>query len=522
MATAHNFYNLNELRAFPLSDAATTVDNDGTFLPADILVDCRLRFPKLAAQYAFLGGITVTPRLVSIVILGSASQNATSDYVPLASLTLLKPLEIFRPYAVTPLYPGVGGWVVFGAGTANPYVGRFSSPGQSLLSPRAGGPYQGMPVTSLGKLGLATSLTGLVTIQGGTDVEVVKEVVDMGSESRDALVVRLRASTNGDNVLQKYLPECGGRPESGTCDKVGIEFVNGVQPDCDGNLQIVFANLEEAPYDECAGVTLDYALGLDDVCPDRTPYDNPTDLCYPDSSDSSVPSESSIAPTSESSIAPSSESVSCALLPLTLNFDTTPTEVVVEYGTFDYEAYDSPDEVDPGVGDSAYVAQSGSTRNIAIWDNCGASPAIDREISTDVQVTALNPSRNGGLVINYHLADPLGSPHIAYFLVLLDLNVNKIRVLRYNGLNHVEEYASPVPLPFVPDDWYRITVRVTTLSPTQKAIAVTVVGVSDMGFGPVSFSIATTRYGDPTDGRFGVGSLRGRARFSYLHLEDYP
>lgn len=520
MATAHNFYNLNELRAFPLSDAATTVDNNGVFLPSNLIVDCRIRFPDTAARYAFIGGITVTDRLISLVILGSDSQTASSGYVPLASLTVTS-REPFRPYQVTPLYPGVGGWIVFGGGANTPYIGRFSGPAQSLLTPRAAEPYPGMPVTSLGKLGLASSLTGLVTILGGTDIEVVKETVLMGSEDRDALIIRLRASTKGENVLSKYLPECGTRPESGTCDRAGIEFVNGVAPDCNGNLQITFSNVTAAPYEDCAGVTLDHELELDQMCPNRDAIVVPQDLCYVSSESSLAPSESSATPV-ESSIAPSSEFVSCAPIPITLNFDLTPTEFVVKYGSFEYQAYDSPDEVDPGVGDRSYVALSGSTRNIAIWDNCGASPALDIAASTDVQVTALQPSRNGGLVLNYHLADPLGSPYISYFLVLLDLNVNKIRVLRYNGLNHVEEYASPAPLAFVPNDWYRIEANITTLSPTQKAIAVTVTGVTNPGFGPISFSIATTRYGDPSEGRFGVGSLRGCARFSYLHLEAYP
>ncbi len=523
MAHAHNHYNLNELRAFPLSDAATTVDNTGKFLPHDILVDCRLRFPRDVAQYAFVGGITVTPRLVSLVILGTTSQDETSGYVPLASLTVTKPLEVFRPYAVTPLYPGVGGWVVFGSGTATSFVGRFATPAQSLLAPRAATPYQGLPVKSIGKLGLATALTGLVTIVGGTDIEVTVDTVLLGSELRKALILSLKADTPGENVLQKYLTECGGRPESGTCDKPGIEFVNGVPPDCDGNLEITFVNLEEAPYESCAGVVLDHGVELEETCVNKQPFVEPVDLCEDQSSDSSLSASSDIPDTSsESSLVPSSESESCAALPVVLNFDTPAGQFVIKNGDFEYQAYDSPSEIGGGMGTGALTAINPSTRNIGIWDNCGASPALDRIVTTDVQVTALAPSRNGGLVLNYHLADPLENPHIEYFLVLLDLNVNKIRVLRYNGLNHVEEYASPTPLPFVPNDWYRIEAEITTLSVTQKAIAVTVSGISDPGFGPVSFSLATTRYGDPTDGRFGVGSLRGYARFSFLQIEDSP
>lgn len=532
MPTNHNHYNLQELRSYPLSDSATGFGNSGEFLPPGLLVDCQLRFPSTAGRFAFLGGITVNPRLLTLVILAADSPLSTSGFTPLASLTVMRDqLASGRHFAVTPLYPGVGGWLVFGPAIADRFVGRFSSPQQSLLAIHCAKSYQGIPVTSLGKSGMATALTGLVTISGGTDIEAVKESVEIGGEYRDALVLRLKASDPSDNVLAKYLPVCGGRPESRTCPEVGIEYINGVQPDCDGNLQIVFENLTVAPFDECGGTTIEHALGFDDVCGVRVPFVEYEDPCGSQDSSASPGSSSSLVP-SESSISVSSESLNCEPLPYVLNFDIDPEpDLVVQTGDFVYEAVDSPDELDGSLSlsdtsefpiSNSLVATSGSTRNIATWENCGASPAIGKRVTADVQILSTRPSRNGGLVLNHHLATPLTSPHIEFFMVLLDLNVNKIRVVRFNGANFVEEYASPSPLPFVPSDWYRIQATITTFSPTQTAIAVVVQGVSDPGFGPISFSIATTRYGDPTNGRFGFGSIRGYARCSFLKLEEAP
>jgi hypothetical protein len=531
MPINHNHYNLQESRSYPLGDSATGVGDSGEYLPPDLLVDCQLRFPATAGRFAFIGGITVNPRMLTLVILAADSPTAVSGFTPLASLNIMQPgLTAGRHYAVTPLYPGVGGWLVFGPGIAKRFVGRFSSPQQSLLAIHCAKSYRGIPVSSLGKAGMATALTGLVTISGGTDIEAVKETVEIGGESRDALVLRLKASISGDNVLAKYLPVCGGRPESRTCPETGIEYINGVQPDCDGNLTITFGNLTSAPYSECGGVAIEHDRGFDDACGERVPFVEYQDPCVAEES-SATPDPTSSA-SSESSLSASSEILNCEALPYTLNFDDPPEpDLEIKNGTFEYEAVDSPDELNGSLSLSdssqfpmsgALTATSGSTRNIAIWDNCGASPALDKTIIADVQVLGSYPSRNGGIILNYHLATPLTTPHIEFFMVLLDLNVNKIRVVRYNGTTFVDEYASPSPLLFAAGDWYRITATVTTFSPTQKAIAVTVVGISDPGFGPISFSLATTRYGDPTDGRFGFGSIRGYARCSFLQLEEFP
>ena len=142
------------------------------------------------------------------------------------------------------------------------------------------------------------------------------------------------------------------------------------------------------------------------------------------------------------------------------------------------------------------------------------SSSLQKVCETAIQVVADSPKRNGGIVINYHLVDPLTNPHIEYFMVLLDMNVNKIRVVRFNGFVLVEEYASPNPLPLTPGAWYTMRVTVQPFG-DQVALAVHVAGQDDDAAVSVGFSVVTNKFG-LDDGMYGLGSDKGHARFSYF------
>ena len=68
-----DWYNLNESRPYPLADNATTLDNEGDFLPSNIITDLRVRWPDWAGTYAFLGSVTVSPSIVTATVLVSTS-----------------------------------------------------------------------------------------------------------------------------------------------------------------------------------------------------------------------------------------------------------------------------------------------------------------------------------------------------------------------------------------------------------------------------------------------------------------
>lgn len=143
------FYSLNSSRPFPVDDSATSTGDSGERLPENIIVDCNLRFPSTLGNYAYIAGVTVTPTLVTVLILAAASPDAAAGFVPLASVTLPKPFVIQRPYRLTPLAPGVGGWIVFGDGIGENFVGRFSTPRQGLLTPRCARAVAPLPVQSI-------------------------------------------------------------------------------------------------------------------------------------------------------------------------------------------------------------------------------------------------------------------------------------------------------------------------------------------------------------------------------------
>ncbi len=270
-----DWYVLNSVRPYPVDEAATLTDDQGRQLPHHILVDLNLRFPSTAGQYAYLGGVTVTERLVTVTIVASdhpaTPAGAVGSFTPLAAVTLPKPVVPGRPYPVDPQYPGVGGWIVFGPGILENYSGRFSTVQQSLLLPRAARVGRTLPISGIGKLYGDTALTGLVRLKAGTDMEIVKDSRNIDGVVRDVIVFRLVNTTSDPsrNVLNIYKGDCGKRPETQTCGSPEpIENINGVTPDCCGviTLQLQGCLTPAVSADRTAAV-LDCSTGLIDVCP---------------------------------------------------------------------------------------------------------------------------------------------------------------------------------------------------------------------------------------------------------------
>ena len=257
-----NWYDLNSARDYPLDAVATCVADDGRRLPSHFLADLYLKFPSTAANYAYLGAITVTSQIVTVVILGAQSLTDPRP-IPLASVSIPGPVDAWRQYPVEALYPGVGGWIVFGHGVEDVqrFSARFSTAQQSFFTPRAAKAYDPLPVTDLGNLNQDPALTGLIMLLGGNDIEIVGECRTIpgypanawetcedllhNTPGRPCIVIRLKnTSTNSAqarNVFAVYASPCLNTPESETCgDPPPIEFIGPVQPDCCGNITIKF------------------------------------------------------------------------------------------------------------------------------------------------------------------------------------------------------------------------------------------------------------------------------------------
>ena len=274
-----NFQNQNALRRYPLDDAATAETDEGLLMPGDILVDCYIQFPSTAGAYLFISSIYASERVVSLTLLasnqpatssgcgGSTSSQTPSAFVPIAAVTVKRDeLVEGRQYAINAMYPGVGGWVVFGPCRQEAtFRGTFTSVSQSQLASRVCRAYEPLPVTSMGLLYQSPALTGLIRISGGLDVTVRKVQRDIEGVTRDVLAIALDNRPDR-NTLEIYKGPCQGRPESGSCLIPPVETINEITPDCTGNIDIELdsscGDLVAAP----GWLLVDYCLGLADAC----------------------------------------------------------------------------------------------------------------------------------------------------------------------------------------------------------------------------------------------------------------
>lgn len=552
-----NFYNQNSVRSYPLDDHATRTGDDGARLPNDVLVDANIRFPGHLGEYAYLSSATVTENLVTVTFLACPDPDSASPvFTPLAAATARRPVQSGRHYALDALYPGVGGWVVFGD-TEEIFNGRFSTPRQGLLLSRCARPYFNLPVESVRKLGVASALTGLVTLKSGSDIEIAAEDRFVAGRTRKVIVVRLNSFSGGRNVFDIYKGPCGKRPESENCDKPGVEFLNSVAPDCNGNIQIVFSgDTEVTPYDGSSeGLILDHPLGLIDACTrdDRLPDRNgrlPNE--YDDNCTSEFEGQESDVDDNTAGEDPpyydvpdtSSEIVDCPDMPHTETFDDGEAEGFrVLYGQFGFVSGDSPAQPEnptPGMPyvyrfvrsgssvsssslssffpeDTSYAAQAVNRRNVSIWDTCAHADTMDKRVRVDLAMMEGGPKTNAGIILNYHTVGTL-SQHDEYMVAEVDQPSDSLRLRLWTGTTFLTLGSIP-GLGLLAEDWYRIEVEVTPGADplTQTRIKVTLNGITDPGI-TASFTATTLRY-LPADGRFGLTSDQSLAKFSYFYLE---
>lgn len=266
-----NWYNANETRRYPLDDASNGRDDSGAEIRDDILVDCDIRFSNNVGGCIYVQGITVSRGLVSIVFGAAADANQQTGYT-VAAVTVAKPVTKYRHYDLTPLVDGIDGWVVLGAGVEEEASLRFTSPAQSLVSVRCADGYDPLPIPNMRKAGVGVGLDDIVTFEGLAPIVISHEKIKPNPDEPtevDAIVFRLDTQqvTTSYNPLSEFLGPCSGRPDSGTCGKEPIEFINGVEPDCSGNITIEFAEpLVAANLSNCSGIGVDIGISLAALC----------------------------------------------------------------------------------------------------------------------------------------------------------------------------------------------------------------------------------------------------------------
>lgn len=258
----------NAARSYPVDETATATDNDGLRLPDDILVDLKLKYPGTLGDLVFVSAVTVSANLVTVLV-SAAFEASPTISVPVAAVSIKKPVNVNSIVAVTALEEGVGGWVVFGSGAnlRSNYSGRFTLPSQSRLCPRAAQAYASWPIRSVGVLDVSAKLTGLVKLKSlDSNLKLTAETIFLGGIECRAIRLQLDTTSSKDS-LKTFAGVCGVRPESGTCLKLPIESINGITPDCNGTITLRLTGEVVATHvSTLSGVVLESALSMDDVC----------------------------------------------------------------------------------------------------------------------------------------------------------------------------------------------------------------------------------------------------------------
>lgn len=278
-----NWYNLQSLRRYPLADSCTGETDDGKNLPNDIIVDCCLRFPdgsavgdikKPVLRTPFLTAVTVSNSIVTAVI-GVEEKDTDTLAVKrysIAAVSAVKPVNAGVHYTLTPLMDGVAGWIVFGDGIDTPFAGRFSSAHQAKIQERCARSYKPLPLTGVKIAGAENWLDGVVKLNVDAPLVAAVKKISVEAPNRDkeiqynAIFIGLdeKLMSAEYNPFSYFLHPCGGRPESGTCPKPGIQTINGIGPDCYGNVDIVFEKLVGMPFPGGLAVATNY--GIADAC----------------------------------------------------------------------------------------------------------------------------------------------------------------------------------------------------------------------------------------------------------------
>lgn len=528
----HNWLNSHASRKYPLDDAATGIDDTGLSLSDDIILDLHITWPATYGDFAFIGGVTITDNLVSVIIMAATAVDSVAEFTPLGAVTIRKPAASDMQQPIAAMVPGVGGFVLFGD-IAERVSLRFSTVAQSRLTSKTARPYAAMPVQSVGRYSRRDTLSGIVKLVAGTGLQISAETVLLDGSPVTAIMLQLQENTT-NTAFQQYIGTCGGRPESNSCDAPGIQSIGGVSPDCDGNLNIVFRQLVVGNMPECtsldAGFVIDQGLGLAAVCAPRTRIGRfvGVDQCAESSSVAAVSSASAPGSgSSGSSIAEDSASsifIVCPDMPFTECFAdgmhedwrTLVGTAAITSRANPYTTLECCDETGTICDAGGLLLSKLTTKNLVIWDSCAYTTTTDKIITTAVQLiraTMTSPA-NGGILLN--AANPVSS---VYWIAGLDAADNTAKLWRYNGTSLITEYSTAITAELLQyDAWYTLVVAVTDLGGGLTAISLTV--NKNDGLTPLaSFTVSTSRYGSPT-GKLGVATNKAAAVFDYWSVAE--
>ena len=274
----NNWFNSNSTKRYPVDDAATGESDEGFELPTDLIVDLRIRFPDSLCMFASIGSINCTAKIVTVTFLGCArypletgEEDPYDQFKPLAVVSVPKPIVAGVPYSLTAITKGVVGWIVFGEGIEKTFSARFSKASQSIIAPRAAMTYRLAGVTSISVNNETTLLNKDVLLKPIGDLDIVHgQRYVKGVGTVEALIFKLKSQTSTENLYKKYIGKCQGRPESESCNKISVEYLNNIQPDCYGNINLVFSRNQITSTtivnSDLKGIAVEMPLGMAEAC----------------------------------------------------------------------------------------------------------------------------------------------------------------------------------------------------------------------------------------------------------------
>ena len=492
----NNWFNLNSTRRYPVDDFATGETDSGIDMPNDIIADARLRFPRSAGRFASISSITCSSRIITLTFVGhehhpnetsTSSSYSSEEFQPLAVISLPKPVTPNTPYPVRALTNGVFGWIVFGEGLEKGFLGRFSSSGQAVLLPRLAYSYGAYPVTSLSILDNQDKLTKDITLRGIGDLKITKESRYIeGVGTTDAMVFRLENQSSTSSIFKKYIGKCQGKPESESCMKESVEYINDIYPDCNGNININFSqnglHQKEIVDSVLVGIALEMPLGLAEACTsnDYLP-DSGGNLPneYSDVCEAVAASEGDQDATAETSnLIDSYQSLSISHVDLTtLPYidplvgdpgDPSPYRMESVKGGFEYatSVYDRGFPEDWGT--DGWIVTSPGSRSLAIWnDHAAYDHSFTKNISTfttgarasvTLMFSPLSSLGSGGVALDFATAYVSSCDKYVktYLLGAIDFSTKTLKILYWNGFSFEVLAASLAINGIVPGEWYSL------------------------------------------------------------------
>ena len=492
----NNWFNLNSTRRYPVDDFATGETDSGIDMPNDIIADARLRFPRSAGRFASISSITCSSRIITLTFVGhehhpnetsTSSSYSSEEFQPLAVISLPKPVTPNTPYPVRALTNGVFGWIVFGEGLEKGFLGRFSSSGQAVLLPKLAYSYGAYPVTSLSILDNQDKLTKDITLRGIGDLKITKESRYIeGVGTTDAMVFRLENQSSTSSIFKKYIGKCQGKPESESCMKESVEYINDIYPDCNGNININFSqnglHQKEIVDSVLVGIALEMPLGLAEACTsnDYLP-DSGGNLPneYPDVCEAVAASEGDQDTTAETSnLIDSYQSLSISHVDLTtLPYidplvgdpgDPPPYRMESVKGGFEYatSVYDRGFPEDWGT--DGWIVTSPGSRSLAIWnDHAAYDHSFTKNISTfttgarasvTLMFSPLSSLGSGGVALDFATAYVSSCDKYVktYLLGAIDFSTKTLKILYWNGFSFEVLAASLAINGIVPGEWYSL------------------------------------------------------------------